>query len=157
VKKSSTIIRILSVLLPLTALCSAGVASFLWHSAHERITPCVAPVSPAVENRAEPGEFSAAFEELLRAAAAGFGIPERDIKRRRADSGISGVQNTFTVNAPSSLSLTLFHLILSDSVAAHGGSVLDGIESADGWTLILTVGARGVPTDAVIVKKNSER
>jgi hypothetical protein len=101
-------------------------------------------------------EFSAAFGALLRSAAAECGIPERYIRHHRAEGGTSLVRSTYTVNAPSSLSLTLFHLILSDSVAAHGGSVLEGIESADCRTLTLVLGARGAPTDAVIVRKNPE-
>jgi hypothetical protein len=149
--KKSGIIHILSVLLPLAAVCSAGVASFFGYRAYEnRIIHEERP--PAVVVRADPDVFSAGIDSLLRSVASGFGITEREI-RKRAAGGSPGMRNTFTVNAPSSVSLTLFHLAVADSAAAHGGAVIEGVESADGRELSLTLGAGGVPTDTVIVRK----
>jgi len=152
--KSGTIIRILAFLLPLTALGSAGVASFLWLRAHGRASVQSSPVRPGNIKSAAPGGFSDGFGAILRSVAAGYGITGKDIRHHPSEPGTSGVRGAYTVNAPPSLSLTLFHLILADSAAAHGGAVLDGIESADGRTLTLTLGASGVPTDAVIIRKN---
>jgi uncharacterized protein len=149
-----SVLRIVAILFLLAALCSAGFALYVRFTARPHSTVPHESASVEKARASSPAEFTGHVEPFLRSIASGFGIPPREIRHKKTgDSSIPGVGSVYTVNVPSTQSLALFHMILSDSAVSQGGSVLRGVESADGQTLALTLGAGGTATDGVMLKK----
>lgn len=158
-RKQHKIISLLSLLLPLVALNAAGVASFLWFKAHRSAESAVEMEAPRERSEvkpvkpAEPAAFSEGLPEKLGVLLRDYGVGEKGIRKAKPDSTTVGVRNVYRVAIPSSTSLTLLHLKIRDLAERNGGAVMSGVESADGRTLALTLGAGTVPTDRILLQK----
>lgn len=137
-------------LLPLIALSTLGVSSYLWYRAFKpgAISP---PVVSTTEKK--PETFSEELPEHLTRLLSDFGVEERDIKRKDADQRKDGVRHIYTVKIPEKSSLMLLNLRVTLLVKSLGGSIFRGIEGADGTMLTLTLGASKQPTDIIILRK----
>ncbi len=100
-----------------------------------------------------PDAFSLGLEGNLEARLVAFGIGEKQVKIREAEEPYQELRNVYTVNVPERESLTLVHLQISQMAREMGGKIFQGIESANGRTLTLTLGAGRTPTDIVILRK----
>jgi len=145
--------KIFILLLPLAALASAGVSSFIWYNARQRPPAEIRSEEGKKPNAANPEEFSSDLAGKLAVLLRDYGVGEKDIRTVRPDSSMAGLRNAFRVNIPSSTSLTLIHLKIRDMAEKNGGKIIGGVESADGRSLSLTLGAGARPTDQVILLK----
>lgn len=100
-----------------------------------------------------PDAFSLGLEGNLEARLVAFGIGEQQVKIREAEKPYEELRNIYTVNVSERESFTLVHLQISQMAREMGGKIFQGIESADGRTLILTLGAGRTPTDIVVLRK----
>ncbi len=152
-RKQNRIISVLYVMLPLTALAAAGVASFLWFSAG-RQTQSVLPGERRDEPQSvAPDTFSDSLKEALPALLREYGVGEKGIRKVKPDSSLVGIREVYRVAVPSSTSLYFLHLKIREMAGERGGEVLSGVESADGRSLTLKLGSRSVATDFVILQK----
>ena len=137
-------------LLPLIALSTLGVSSYLWYRA---LKP--APIPPPVISilGKNPETFSRELYEHLAGVLSEFGVEERDISRKDADQQKDGVSHIYTVKISEKSSLMLLNLKITVLVKNLGGGIFRGIEGADGKVLTLTMGASEQPTDIIILKK----
>ncbi len=147
---SRKIIPILSILLPLAAFLAAGVSLYFWQQARPTVAREAGVERPRPRHEATPEEFTSGMDSILVVFFADYGVGKADIKRRQ---GSMGIRNMFTVNVPSTTSLTLMHLKLGDLARSRGGRVFRGVEGADGQSLAVTLGAGSQPTDVITMKK----
>ena len=146
------IIPVLSILLPLAALVAAGVSLYFWQQVLSTNTHETKTERARQKAEAKPDDFTAGMDSVLTVFLSDYGIGKGDIKRRK---GGAGVRSVFVVNVPVAASLTLLHLKIGDFARSRGGEVLQGVESADGQSLTLTLGASARPTDVITLKKVS--
>ena len=137
-------------LLPLIALSTLGVSSYLWYRALKPL-PAAPPVVSQKEKK--PEAFSEELPGQLVPLLSEFGVEERDIKKKNADPAKDDVQHIYTVKIPEKSSLILLNMKISSMVKRMGGSVFRGIEGGDGAMLTLTLGASKQPTDILILRK----
>lgn len=155
-KKKNPLVAVLAVLLPVLAAGSAVTASVLWYRAHSGVNPRMERLEKTRVKEVRPSapeEFSAGLAEGLPAFLADYGVGKKEFRKGTPDSSSVGIQAVYTANIPSSVSPTLLHLKLRDWVESRGGKVLDAVESADGLTLTLTLGARTTATDVLRLRK----
>ena len=129
---------------------AAGVSLYFWQKAHSSAHHASDVERVRQKTEAKPEEFTAGMDSALISFFSDYDIGKGNIKRR---NGGMGIRNIFTVNVPSTTSLTLLHLKISDFARGRGGVVLRGVESADGQSLALTLGASARATDVVNLKK----
>jgi len=149
-KLKNNLLFFLYILLPLTAFILLGVSSYLWYSA---LKPEAVKIQEFIPLHISPEEFSLGLESNLLAALSDCGIEKENIKVHEADTSLDGLKKIYNVRIPENASLSLFNFIISTMSHEMGGLVFQGIESSDGKTLTIKVGAGRTPTDVIILRK----
>ena len=153
-RKKNLIFLFLNILLPLIAIGTLGVSSYLWYRV---LMPETIPPPPVVSrSETNPNMFSAELSVNLTRVMSDFGVDDKDIKRRKADDIEDGLRHIYTIRVPEKASLMLINLNISIMAKDMGGSVFQGIESSSGTVLTITLGASKKPTDVVIFKKTPD-
>ena len=147
-KKS--IVKILYILLPLTACTALGGSLYLWHRA---LKPEALNVRYIIPLRVSAQAFSLRLESNLLEALSDYEIDSDDIKIRKADKTYGILNNIYTIGIPENNSLTLLNYEITAMAGQIGGKVFQGIEDSKGRTLTLKVGAGKTPTDLIIIRK----
>ncbi len=145
---------IVFIIAPLTAVLALGAALFLWYRA---LVPEQDRVIIRVPFTVSSEAFSAGLEGNIVSALARHGISPNDIETEKADMPGGQINNIYNVTVPANASLTLLNLTLTRMTTDMGGEVYRGIESADGKSLTLTLGASKKPTDIIILKKSRKK
>ena len=146
----NTVVKILYILLPLTAFTALGVSSYLWYRALKPEAPDIPRVIPL---RVSTQAFSLRLKANLLETLSEYGIDNDDLKVRKADQTYGGLNNIYTIGIPENNSLTLLNYEITAMASEMGGRIFQGIEDSKGRTLTLKVGAGKTPTDLIILRK----
>lgn len=148
IKKNTLLL--LYIILPLTAFALLGVSSYLWYRA---LKPEAVKIQNFIPSRISPAAFSLGLEANLLAALLDYGIEKKNINIKEADSSLHDIKKIYNVRVPENTSLTLLNFRISTMLHEMGGLVFQGMESSDGKTLTIKVGAGRTPTDVIILRK----
>ena len=149
--KQSILKITLYIILPLIAIGSLGVSSYLWFKALE---PEIVPPPVVISTqKKKPELFSPELQDSLMVVLSEFGIQAKDIKRVKPKDPKDAIRFYYTVRIPEKTSLMLINLKVTTMVKDMGGSVFQGIESSNGRSLTLTLGSDKTATDVVLFRK----
>ncbi len=149
-KFKKSIVKLLYILLPLTACIALGGSLYLLHRVLKPDLPNVLHETPL---RASAQAFTLMLKGNLLEVLSDYEIDSDDIKIRKADKTYGNLNNIYTIGISESNSLTLLNYEISAMAGQMGGKVFQGIEDSKGRTLTLKVGAGKTPTDLIIIRK----
>ena len=149
-KKRIRLLTVLSVLLPLSAIGSAGVSYFFWHRMHERGSTVSRAAPEARPAAADPAAFIRGFDGFLLESLAEFGITEKDVRRGKSGSSEFAATESRSVTVPASASFTLMHLKLAEAAGKRGATIRSAVESPDGAAMTVSFAA-----GTVVLKKST--
>ena len=151
-KLKKSMLLFLYIFLPLTAFILLGVSSYLGYKV---LKPEAVKIQELIPSRISPEAFSLGLEANLLKVLSDYGIEKKNIKVSEADSSLNDIKKIYNVRVPENASLSLLNFMISTMLHEMGGLVFQGIESSDGTTLTIKVGAGRIPTDFIILRKIS--
>ena len=149
-KLKKSMLLYIYIFLPLIAFILLGVSSYLWYKV---LKPEAVKIQELTPSRISPEVFSLGLEANLLKVLSDYGIEKKNIKVSEADSSLNDINKIYNVRIPENASLSLLNFMISTMLHEMGGLVFQGIESSDGKTLTIKVGAGRIPTDFIILRK----
>lgn len=137
---------------PLVAIIALGASSYLWYKA---LVPEGERISIPTPFNVSPDAFSSGLEGNLRSTLGEMGISENNLVSRSADEFKDDIRKIHTISIPQNSSLMLFNLSFTRMTKAMGGTVIRGVEGANGSSLTITVGVGNKATDIIVIRKRT--